>query len=324
MRIKALLLAAATLFSLSFHKLHDIAGYVSVDAMAASAENYENPFDKQDDKEVPYDGTRWIQPVEWNVRTVNPRDYDGGIMLFFDKIGLDPDKAPGKVQRFYFSVRGATEKVGLIKFHIYYDTRLKIKKNSNGEVITPGKALEGFSTGSSMIKDGQLAFYGYSDDTELSNSSILTIDFIIPDDAEPGDLYPIGIAYTDDGIVADTFIKQKHDEAGRLQMTYVFSKGIYNGYIKMMGEKKIVYSIGDVNNDKRIDAADATDVLSYYAMISTNGDGEFTDAQKSAGDVNKDGRIDAGDASYILSYYAYSATVKGDIISFEEFMVDKT
>ncbi len=161
-------------------------------------------------------------------------------MLFFDKIGLEPENARGNVQRIYFSITGATEPVSHIKFHIFYDTRLTVKENSNGDVITTGKGLKEFTTGSSMIEEGQLVFYVYSKDTMLNASCLFTIDFIIPENAEPGEVYPIGIAYVDDDIAYDTFINSENDDAGKLQMTYVFTKGIYNGYIKMLGEKKLL------------------------------------------------------------------------------------
>ena len=82
----------------------------------------------------------------------------------------------------------------------------------------------------------------------------------------------------------------------------------------------ITTSLGDVNNDGLINAVDASSVLSYYAMISTNKDGGFTEAQKNAADVNHDGLINAVDASCILSYYAYISTTKEDIKSIEEFL----
>lgn len=65
---------------------------------------------------------------------------------------------------------------------------------------------------------------------------------------------------------------------------------------------------------------DASSVLAYYAAISTNKDGGYSDAQKTAADVDRNGRIDAVDASGILSYYAYASTEKEEVISMEEFM----
>ena len=78
-----------------------------------------------------------------------------------------------------------------------------------------------------------------------------------------------------------------------------------------------------MNNDKQINAVDASTVLTYYANISTNKDGGFTEAQKIAADVDNNSDINAVDASYILSYYAYTSTTKEDIMSIEEYMKKK-
>jgi len=83
------------------------------------------------------------------------------------------------------------------------------------------------------------------------------------------------------------------------------------------------YSLGDINHNGTIDAVDASMVLSYYAMISTNKDGGFDDNQKAAADVDHDGKINAVDASNILSYYAYVSTTKEEVMSMEEFMKKK-
>ena len=72
--------------------------------------------------------------------------------------------------------------------------------------------------------------------------------------------------------------------------------------------------------DKQINAVDASSVLAYYAMISTNQEGRFDEEQKLAADVDHDGRINAVDASNILAYYAYVSTTKGTPMSMEEFM----
>ena len=85
----------------------------------------------------------------------------------------------------------------------------------------------------------------------------------------------------------------------------------------------VEYKLGDVNNNGTIDAVDASTVLAYYAMISTNKDGGFDKNQKAAADVDHDGKINAVDASNILSYYAYVSTTKEEIMSMEEFMKKK-
>ena len=96
-----------------------------------------NPFNKQDNKEVKYDPSPWKQSKNW----IDPKGYNGGIMVYMDKIGLQPEYARGKVQRVYISVANEDVPVNMMKFHIFYDTRLTVKKNSKGEAVAPGKGI---------------------------------------------------------------------------------------------------------------------------------------------------------------------------------------
>lgn len=80
------------------------------------------------------------------------------------------------------------------------------------------------------------------------------------------------------------------------------------------------YKLGDLNNDSKINAVDASETLSEYARTSTNKESEFTETQKQAADVNKDGKINAVDASNILSYYAYTST--SGTMDFEEYLIN--
>lgn len=80
------------------------------------------------------------------------------------------------------------------------------------------------------------------------------------------------------------------------------------------------YSLGDVDNSKRVDSVDASMVLRNYAQTSTNQKSNFNEKQEAAADVNKDGIVDSVDASKILAYYAYASTEKQNVISMEEFM----
>ena len=73
------------------------------------------------------------------------------------------------------------------------------------------------------------------------------------------------------------------------------------------------YSKGDVNGDGKIDARDATMVLTTSVRIALDKDTGLNEEQKAAADVNGDGLINAADASSILRYaaaYANNADVK--------------
>ena len=103
------------------------------------------------------------------------------------------------------------------------------------------------------------------------------------------------------------------------------SVSLTDAYLVMKRGGKITspINLGDINNDGKVNAVDASTVLTYYANISTNKDGGFTESQKKAADVDNNGDINAVDASYILSYYAYTSTTKEDIMSIEEYMKKK-
>lgn len=67
-------------------------------------------------------------------------------------------------------------------------------------------------------------------------------------------------------------------------------------------------TLGDVNGDGKIDAADATAILVYYSALSTGGTLDLTDEQIKLIDVNGDGKIDSSDATLDLQYYSYTST----------------
>ncbi len=94
----------------------------------------------------------------------------------------------------------------------------------------------------------------------------------------------------------------------------------YNYKFESLGEvsEKHATELGDVNEDRKIDANDATLVLVNYSLLSTGEAIQLTEAQQKAADVNGDGKIDASDATMILQYYSYLST-GGDLV-FKEFM----
>ncbi|MDE7225599.1 MAG: hypothetical protein K2N49_01880 [Ruminococcus sp.] len=68
------------------------------------------------------------------------------------------------------------------------------------------------------------------------------------------------------------------------------------------------YTLGDIDNDGKIDASDASAVLVAYSRLSTGMTSGLDNRQTLSADVNYDKKIDATDASKILVYYAVSST----------------
>ena len=70
------------------------------------------------------------------------------------------------------------------------------------------------------------------------------------------------------------------------------------------------YAKGDVNSDKFVDASDASLVLMHYALVSTEKEGIFDEAQAKNADINENGFIDSQDASVILKIYSINSSEK--------------
>ncbi len=61
------------------------------------------------------------------------------------------------------------------------------------------------------------------------------------------------------------------------------------------------YTLGDVNQDKKVDSQDAVEILKYVAHNIT-----LNSTQLKAADTNKDGKVDSQDAVQILKYVAHN------------------
>ncbi len=106
--------------------------------------------------------------------------------------------------------------------------------------------------------------------------------------------------------------------ANALSYAGTASKAVKSALTKGEETPEEEYTLGDVNDDGRIDSSDATSILQQYSIASTGGSYTITEIQQKAADVNKDGKIDATDATNVLQYYSYIST--GGTESFENFL----
>ena len=79
------------------------------------------------------------------------------------------------------------------------------------------------------------------------------------------------------------------------------------------------YTLGDVNEDGKVDAKDASAILAAYAMTSTGGESGLSEKQLKAADVNGDTKINSIDASSILAYYSFLSTTT-EAVPMEKFL----
>ncbi len=83
-------------------------------------------------------------------------------------------------------------------------------------------------------------------------------------------------------------------------------KYAYSNKVDFLDPDNIPY--GDVDGDNAVDSADASAVLTEYAITATGGNTTFTYYQTITGDYDCDGSINSADASRILTVYAENAT----------------
>lgn len=248
------------------------------------------------------------------------------------------------------SVSGADLKYAATGFHIYFDKRLSLTITPYRSVeCVSGNATAALTTVPATIDptaseyDMKGIFVTTSGVKNNGKDGIMwKLSLTLPDDAAPGDVYPIDILYKANDLHRDTFQSFETDKASSLMRAYTFTQGIYNplynnnfkahdddivqchaladiakdmdGYIAIADRL-----LGDVNDDGSVDSSDASDVLAEYSRLQTGKESGFTDVQVSVGDVNGDGAIDSSDASEILRFYSYVQT-GGSLLNMTEWL----
>lgn len=228
----------------AFMMIFTLLTLVPVAALDASAQDYTfNYCDIQDNKEAPYDGSYWIQPPKWNAEPIDPSEYTGDAKIWFDKVEVKSTEARGKVQRIQCYVSGAERKVNTVSLHILYDTRLTpIMKIDR--YVNLGDALCAFASVDGNFEPGVLELVATNNINYLFDGTMFYVDFKLPDDARPGDVYPIGIRYENHDVTYDLFYNSEQDYEGRLTMAHIFTNGIENGYISVEDNNLIVFDAG--------------------------------------------------------------------------------
>lgn len=130
------------------------------------------------------------------------------------------------------------------------------------------------------------SFYLYYIDAE--KEEYITVDLIAPD-AKPDELYTYTFNLADYDLKGVSQLYVDVEDYATNGMSFGFSLGDdYDSRLK-----------GDVNNDGKVGALDASLILQYDAMLI-----ELNDICTLASDVNKDGKVGPLDASLILQYDA--------------------
>ena len=158
-----------------------------------------------------------------------------------------------------------------------------------------------------------------SSDNVGRDGTMFSFNVKLPDDLDKkGGKYPIELYYS----AGDLFSNVAMDEESQLMEAWLFTQGINHGYIEVepqwigttsttakavtttavTTETKTEYTLGDTNNDSKIDSVDASHILRKFAELSTSG--TASEKEMAVCDINDDSKIDSVDASAVLAYYA--------------------
>ncbi len=155
---------------------------------------------------------------------------------------FDASSIAGKTITCSLDVSGANKEYLSTGIHVYYDSRLEIVPNKSGKPATSGAAIEKLSLGTPMIDltapEGMSGFFTSTagiTGREAEDGTMWTFQLKVPENAQPGDVYPIDIFYKDNGNTADCFccyddlvLNSPDNIRARLMSTYTFTYGIYN------------------------------------------------------------------------------------------------
>jgi hypothetical protein len=259
-----------------------------------------------DNNEVSYNGQAYVTELSASESSVKPV-----ITIEKKTVYMCDINAPQTVN---VAISGSNRKYDSVGLHFLYDTRLEVVYNEFGECVTYNGNLSYECTD---LGDGEL-FVANMGVKGKDGDAVWQIDFRLPENAKPGDLFPIGIEYRTSSITEDCFTNLYGNEEGKLMQAWLFTQGINNGYIKVIENDITTTTVatvpepeeitaaakaGDINGDGRINPVDASKVLMMFAELAS-GETEITADILEMYDIDGDGKITSVDASLVLAYCA--------------------
>ena len=232
------------------------------------------------------------------------------------------------VQQVDISVSGANGKYCSTEIHIYYDKRLEISLNRFEQpdvwlgdackylATIPG-SMDSFAADYDM-EGIKVLTYGENDYGK--DGVYCSFNVILPEDAKPGDVFPIDIVYWTNGLNESLFVNKAVDRDGKLMQAYAWTQGIYNeeynNNFKAESEDISKCSaLADISRsvDGYIAIADVQETITTTITITTTTETTTTTPPVTtepikgagiSGDANDDGLINLKDVIIIRRYIA--------------------
>ena len=228
-------------------------------------------------------------------------------------------------QQIDITISGADGKYSDTSMHIYYDPRLDIEMdrlgNPNVKIGEAGENLMSQVMVDPTVADNDcdgLLLMTAGNGNDGKDGVLWSLNVMLPDDAEEGDVYPINIIYCSNATSEDLFINEEQDEQGKLMQAYAWTRGIYSEKYNYNFEADMddIEKCPALKNIKRnvdgyIAIADGEKITTTTTTTTTTSTTVTTTTSPvtskpdySLGDVNNDGMINPYDASIILQEYA--------------------
>lgn len=215
----------------------------------------------------------------------------------------DPNAAAG-----WTVVRWASEKAGLTLQNLKDPEKKPYAKYTNDKITSEKENSDGVKVFTAM----------YCDDSIPTGGKLLPMTL----SGEKSDTYPLATfeAAVDKSAAGSydvtiynknqsfTFVTYRTDNSPEYTPSSEKYKLICNELRVNVSDRLL----GDVNNDGKINAVDASTILSAYANVSTNKPSGLSEEAMASADVDGDRKINAVDASNVLSFYAYQSTATAD------------
>ena len=271
------------------------------------------------------------------------------------KLDIPSDTAPGSVAEVKISISGADEKYCTAGLHIYWDDRLTPVPSRSGSFAVGGAASGALQLIADNIGDYGVFVTTTGIDDYGFDGVLCTIKLMIPYDAQPGDTYPIDIAYRSNDLKSDLFMNNANDETGRLMQAWTFTNGIHSsinpsyddvlvnagaqfadGYIHIQPAPTTTETTTSTTTTETTTSTTTTETTTSTTTTETTTSTTTTETTTSTtttetttsttttttpelvyklGDVNHDGIADGRDASAVLTDYAISSTGGSSFLS---------
>ncbi len=133
------------------------------------------------------------------------------------------------------TVKDAEGKYAPTGFHVDYDSKLTLVER-DGDIAELGDAGKKLKS-KDMTKNGDHGFFVTTGSPENTGRDgvLWEFDLKLPSDAKVGDKYEVNIMYKSTETAKDLFTNVAQNDEGQLMQAWVFTNGIEQGYIEVVG-----------------------------------------------------------------------------------------